>query len=405
MTNPSNRSLSFFIVFLASFFLSTPPARAEVIDAEGVTYHLLLPKSFDSKKTYRLVVMVHGRTGQGNQANGEADAFWKRGHDVIVAGPNMPWGSGPGKDKSASGESAMAALLKDLRAKYKLADKYAIIGFSQGGYFVGSFAPSRENELLMASYYGSSAPRYEPKSLPMAGACGSQEEFGTGIKSWAEKVNKAGGYALAHVAEGAGHTVTDSMRQQSIDLFEKCFMGLAPRVLDQVNAKFDEAKKLEEEGKHRNAVTTYRSILTTKDLPDSFKSQAFEGKTRALLSDMATTNPDAPKAWETSRKAVVDALTTFPGLLEYRSLITEQRIPFRGSELDAFFAQAENAGFIVNHISLHMKNVELANSKNAKGPSQTTLNRRILPLMKKIEDASIVEALGTHIKTLPEPVE
>ncbi|MEX2216904.1 MAG: hypothetical protein WD768_22515 [Phycisphaeraceae bacterium] len=383
----------------------TTPARAEVLDAEGVTYHLLLPKSFDSKKTYRLVVMVHGRNGQGNQANGEADAFWKRGHDVIVAGPNMPWGSGPGKDKSGSGEAAMAALLKDLRAKYKLADKYAIIGFSQGGYFVGSFAPSRENELLMASYYGSSAPRYEPKNLPIAGACGSTEEFGPGIKAWAEKVNKAGGYALAHVAEGAGHVVTDSMRTQSVDLFEKCFMGLAPRVLDQVNAKFEEAKKLEEDGKFKNAVSTYKSILTTKDLPDSFKSQAFAAKTKALLSDMALTNADIPAKWEASRKTVIDAIVTFPGLLDYRKLITDQRLPFRGSELDAFFAQAENAGFIVNHITLHMQNVDLATSKGAKGPPQSPLNRRIMPLLKRIEDASLLQALQTHIKKLPEAVE
>ena len=392
--------LALVIVWSCSF-----SASAAVVDAPGITYHLELPKKYDATKTYRLVVAVHGMTGTGQIADGEARAFWARDYDVIVAGPNMAWGSGPGKDKSKDENAAMESLIKDLRSKHKLQEKFVLIGFSRGGYFAPTWAAGHEDQLLMVSFYGSSAPRYEPKSLPIAGACGSMETFGPGLKAWSEKVTAAGGYAVHHIAEGAGHTITDSMRKMTVDLFEKCHKGLHPRVLEQVEAKFEEAKKLEETQKFKDAATRYKAVLATKSLPDDLKAQAQEGQTKALLADMAKTNPQITETWETSRKAVLAALKDFPPLLEFRKLLDDSRRPFRGSkELDGFFAQAETASQIISHINLHLKDVEAATSKGGKGPSQKPLDRRIAPLLTKIDIPEIRSALDAHLAKLPEPI-
>ncbi len=381
------------------------PVSAAVIDAQGITYHLELPKNYDASKTYRLVVAVHGMTGTGQIATGEARAFWARDYDVIVAGPNMSWGSGPGKDKSKDDNAAMEALLKDLRGKHKLHDKFVLIGFSRGGYFAPTWANGREAQLLMVSFYGSAAPRYEPKNLPIGGACGSMEAFGPGLKSWSEKVTASGGYAVHHIAEGAGHVITDSMRKMSIDLFEKCHKGLHPRVLEQVEAKFDEAKKLEETQKFREAAARYKSVLATKSLPDDLKKQAEDGQITALLSEMAKSNASIAATWEQSRNAVLAALNDFPPVLEFRKLLDDSRRPFRGSrELDAFFAQAETASQVISHIKLHLKDVEEATAKSAKVPPQKPLNRRINPLLAKIDIAEIRSSLDAHIAKLPEGI-
>lgn len=380
-------------------------ARAEWVDAEGVTYMLVLPKDYDAAKTYRLVVAVHGRNGQGNMANGEARAFHARGHDVIVAGPNMPWGSGEGKDKSPSGDAALDAMVKDLRAKHKLHEKFALVGFSQGGYFVPGYAATREAQLLMMVYYGSSAPNYVPKELPVGGACGSQEAFGDGIKAWAQKVNDGGGYAVSHIAEGAGHTITDSMRKMTVDLYERCFKGLAPRVMEEVESKFAAAKELSEAGKHREAIGKYKSILATKDLPADLAQRATELRIDAELSRLAERNENVRDQWSQARQTVAEALVEFPGVLEIRKLIDEQRRPFRASELDDFFDQATTASYIVNHVLTHLKTVEAAQERGGTGPNQVLLNRRIVPLLKRVTDSQLLAALERHFKKLPGPVE
>jgi pimeloyl-ACP methyl ester carboxylesterase len=397
------RYLAPFVALL--LLLRSAPLAAAVVETDAITYHLLTPKDYDSKKTYRLVVAVHGRTGTGQFADGIAKAFWARGYDVIVVGPNMPWGSGPGKDKQADGHAAMAALLKDVRGKHTLQDKYVLTGFSQGGYFTCEYGPKHEDELLMAVYMGSTAPgNWLPKNLPIGGACGSMEAFGPGIKTWAEKTVAAGGYAVSHVAEGVGHTVTDSMLKMMVDLFEKCHKGLHPRVLEQVEAKFEDAKKLEESQKFKDAATKYKSVLATKSLPDDLKKQAKDGQLKAILSEMGKANPQITKTWDDSRKTVADALTTFPGLLEFRKVLDTQRVPFRGSELDAYFAQSETASQIISQISIYLKDLETATAKGGKGPSQKALNRKLLPLLEKIDIPEIKAALEPHLAKLPEPV-
>ncbi len=398
------------LLAVAIVLLAAPFARAAWVDAQGVTYNLLTPKDYDSKKIYRLVVAVHGRNGTGSFADSEAKAFWARNHDVIVAGPNMPWGTGEGKDKSKDGHAAMEALLKDARKKHKLHDKIVLLGFSQGGYYAPTYATGREDQLLMMSIYGAAAPGYAPKNLPVAGACGSQETFGPGLKAWAEKINGAGGFAVHHIAEGAGHTVTESMRKMTVDLYEKCFKGLAPRVLEQVEAKFDEAKKLEESSKFKDAAGRYKSILATKSLPDDLKAQARDGQTKAILGDMARTNPKISETWESSRAAILAALKEFPGVLPFRKLLDDSRKSFRGTELDSFFVQAETASQVISHLTLHQKDVDAAAAKNpaavggAKGPSQKALNRKLLPLLEKIDDAQIRATLEPHLAKLAEPV-
>ena len=400
------RHLLTIVLLLAA----APFAHAAWVDAEGATYNLLTPKDLDSKKVYRLVVAVHGRNGTGTFADGEAKAFWARNHDVIVVGPNMPWGTGEGKDKSKDGDAVIDALLKDLKKKYKLHDKFAIVGFSQGGYYAPTYAVNHESQLLMLSIYGAAAPRYEPKNLPVAGACGSQETFGPGLKAWAEKITAAGGYAVHHVAEGAGHTVTDSMRKMTVDLYEKCFKGLPPRVLEQVEAKFDEAKKLEETTKFKDAAGKYKTILATKGLPDDLKTQARDGQTKALLGEMAKTNPKIAETWDASRAAVLAALKDFPGVLPFRKLLDDSRRSFRGTELDSFFTQAETASQVISHITLHLKDVDAASAKNtsgaagAKTPSQKALNRKLVPLLEKIDDSQIKSLLEPYLAKLAEPV-
>lgn len=400
------RHLISLVITLACFAAASQPAAAQVVETDDVTYHLVLPKNHDAKKQYRLVVAVHGRTGTGQAADGEARAFAARGYDVIVAGPNMPWGSGPGKDKQADGDAAMAALLKDLRAKHKLHDKYVLVGFSQGGYFTTDYGPKHEDELLMAVFYGSAARgNWLPKSLPVGGACGSMEAFGDGIKAWGDKVVKAGGYAVTHIAEGAGHTVTDSMRKMTVDLYEKCNNGLHPHIMDEVMAKFDQAKKLEESQKFRDAARQYKSVLGTKGLPDDLKKQANDGQSQALLNEMAKSTPGIARTWDESRKAVLAAIVDFPGVLEFRKLLDEHRKPFRGNDLDEFFQQAATASQIISHITLHMKDVDAATDRGGKGPSQKLLNRRLQPLLAKIDDSQISTALDGHLKRLPEAVE
>ena len=108
------------------------------------TYHLRVPKSYDSKRPYPIVFRWHGRGGDG--LSGGLDIEASAGEDAIVVGADGLHGSW------SSGDLAFFdRMLGAIEEKYCVdRDRVFSYGFSAGGFFTNLLACER-GDVLRAS--------------------------------------------------------------------------------------------------------------------------------------------------------------------------------------------------------------------------------------------------------------
>ena len=135
-----------FTLFLTAIVVAQDGIPLErIIEYKGAKrkYYVRLPKNFDAKNTYWLLVAVHGGSGQP-KTNGKIVAIHQFANKMelpsIVVSPEFNT-----KDKQVSrfpalGEGAfLKEVLKEIRTEYKVHPKILITGYSMGGQFTHRF--------------------------------------------------------------------------------------------------------------------------------------------------------------------------------------------------------------------------------------------------------------------------
>lgn len=128
------------LVLAALVLLLASPALAADADVPlkddlGRDYFVYAPPKVDPKKTYWLVVGVHGYGGNGKGAAGLA-AWAKRG-DCVVVGPSFP-NNGYQLLRERADEQ-LVSLFDRLKKTYPLQPKLFVYGFSGGAQFAHRF--------------------------------------------------------------------------------------------------------------------------------------------------------------------------------------------------------------------------------------------------------------------------
>ena len=163
-------ALSFCFVVLPSCNLLTPrsPVPEDVVfQSQYLTAILKLPESYDSSRTYPLLVALHGN---GGTSAGFAPLFSSLARaSVLVAVPQGEYRKPAGgyswffetSDRSLWEEydtrsvAGVVALISDLRARYPIGNVF-VLGFSQGAslaYMTGLRNPSLVSGVLAISGY------------------------------------------------------------------------------------------------------------------------------------------------------------------------------------------------------------------------------------------------------------
>ena len=122
---------------------STPNAEPlrQVITVNGAEreYFIRLPKTFDSNRTYWLVLAAHGAGGNGRTfflANGIHRYGDEQGFSVIVASPTFSAADGAAQQFPSLGEGAfLDAVVADVGRRYHVQSKFLLAGYSRGGQF------------------------------------------------------------------------------------------------------------------------------------------------------------------------------------------------------------------------------------------------------------------------------
>lgn len=121
-----------------------PVRRTLAFGGSEREYFLRLPPRFDSTKSYRPLVVVHGAGGNGRTfflATGIARLVAERGLNAIVIAPSFRNDDDNASRFPALGEGAfLDEVLKQVRAEYRLEPRILLTGYSRGGQFAHRYA-------------------------------------------------------------------------------------------------------------------------------------------------------------------------------------------------------------------------------------------------------------------------
>ena len=173
------------LLLSACLILWSSAARAEpnatpnlpLKDSMNRDYWLYTPKTIDPKKTYWLVVGVHGHNGKGAGAAGLMN--WVDKYDnVIVVGPTFP-DNGP-YYQMLQGESdvQLLKLHQILSKQFKLHARMFLHGFSGGSQYAHRFASRHPESVIGVSAHSGGTWDAEPArnaNFPWVISCGLQD--------------------------------------------------------------------------------------------------------------------------------------------------------------------------------------------------------------------------------------
>lgn len=184
-------------------------------------YYVYLPKDFDPKKEYWLFVGVHGSGGSGRGALGWAK-FADEGQCIVV-GPSF---TGDFQfaycDDCDSGER-MAAILAELRSRYKLRPKVFMTGFSAGAQFVHRFTLVNPDQVIACAPHSAGTwqhPSPRVREVAFLITCGRADKRRIRLaQRFATKLKRLGCRVAASWFEGVGHWVCADARELTKALY------------------------------------------------------------------------------------------------------------------------------------------------------------------------------------------
>lgn len=229
-----------FLVLLALLVCPMLEAKEEQRKcAMGRDYWLYTPDNMDMKKTYWLVVGVHGFRGNGKGAAGLA-GWVKEMDNVIVIGPTFP-STGPYyQDLQGETDKQLLDLHKALQKEFKLQDKLFLYGFSGGSQYAHRFTNKHPKYVIGVSAHSGGSwdegPDAAAKSVLWTISCGlkdtalsmpdskmSRIDF---FRAFYASMGKAKGFTSKPFVTDQGHRPSGEVSSNTKECFRAASTGL-----------------------------------------------------------------------------------------------------------------------------------------------------------------------------------
>ncbi len=181
---------------------------------EGLPYRLFIPKDYDAKKSYPVILFLHGLGEDGTDNEKQllhADVLRfaseqdQAARPCFLVAPQNPSGLWPGKPSKLAME-----IVDSLAKEFSIdADRRYITGLSSGGmgtYFCLNERPDYFAAAIPVCGSGKNEWAENIAKIPAWGFCGSNDKgFADKMKSLNEAVEKAGGKWKYTEYPGVGH--------------------------------------------------------------------------------------------------------------------------------------------------------------------------------------------------------
>ena len=246
------------IIGLLSFYSSLCAVERTVGPLKcslGRDYWLGFPHGYDEKKTYWLVVAVHGAGGTGEGMKGYS--FPGPRDDYIVVAPSFPINAKEGYYQVLQGNSdvQLIKLFQELKVKYPLQDKLFLYGFSGGSQYSHRFTMAHPEVVVGCSAHsgGSWGPEINKKAMgiPLFFSCGLDDTSPSvagalprieEAEKYFTQIQASGMLAKLRYWQGIEHSPGPKIPQITAECYELATTGLFPK---QRQAWDEERKKIE----------------------------------------------------------------------------------------------------------------------------------------------------------------
>jgi poly(3-hydroxybutyrate) depolymerase len=225
------------IAYLASALLPVRAAVVELQDSQGKTAWLYVPRRVDPKKTYWLVVGVHGLGGDGRGAAGLA--AWADQKDVLVLGPTFVDGYQGGNDVH---EAKLLDLVKQVGERHRLHDRIFLHGFSAGAQFAHRFSLRNPTRVAGVSAHSGGSwdkPNAAAASVVWAVSCGAADTEKSapqlplnridGFRAFAAALKELKCDVEARELPGIDHRQTPTVMQMATACFDRARKAAAKK--------------------------------------------------------------------------------------------------------------------------------------------------------------------------------
>ncbi|QOV90441.1 alpha/beta hydrolase [Humisphaera borealis] len=268
--------------------------NAAIRDEMGRDYYLYEPSRIDARKTYWLVVGVHGYGGNGKGAAGLAG--WVRNGDCIVVGPSFPNDGYQLLQKQA--DEQLVRLFESLQKQFKLRPKLFVYGFSGGSQFAHRFMMKYPELVAGCSAHsggtwatGDQWMSINPKAaaIPFVMSCGEADTAKSnpaapfGRYEWArvfeKQIAEAGFCYEAKYWPKVGHATAPGVSTMTEDCYR-----LATVVQPAIEAAIDDARKRHAEGNTASARTVIAKARSLLPKPTTELSRRFADQWNKVLT-------------------------------------------------------------------------------------------------------------------------
>jgi predicted peptidase len=180
---------------------------------DTMPYRLFVPKAYDAKKKYPVILFLHGYGENGTDNDNQlkhadplrfvADDVQAK-HPCLLVAPQNPEGLWPGKSSQLAME-----ILDSLAEKYSIdADRRYVTGLSSGG--MGTYYCLVERPDYFAAGVpicgrGDTSKAELIAKIPVWGFCGDKDDFAARMRAMNDAVKKAGGNWKYTEYPGVGH--------------------------------------------------------------------------------------------------------------------------------------------------------------------------------------------------------
>jgi predicted esterase len=219
-------AVSLVLTMSAAFCAFEEPQKHELPDGKGLCM-IVLPKGHDPKKSYDLIVALHGA---GDTAENFARCWstWAGNRESILAVPEASQKAGPGYTWSTPDEAKIAAVVEDCIKTYGADRKRVMLTGHSAGCAIGFFVVSKHPDMFAC--YGGTAQVVEQfvnkkeleKAVPTTAiyfAIGKQDPNHAFYKDTLDLLTKMK-FNIVTEDPDIGHTVTPEECKKMLDLFD-----------------------------------------------------------------------------------------------------------------------------------------------------------------------------------------